>query len=151
MNDPLYIAIDQGGHATRAVAFDREGRQAGAAVVTVTTQRNALGHVERVSEHAIQLHEGMLERHTGDGVLATFDGPARGIRCALRICDEARRGGVEVRCGLHAGEVIRRPEGLAGVAVHIGHQDLVADARRIERAEAGTGPVLRDADPGAGE
>ena len=82
--------------------------------------RAALGHVERVSEHAIQLHEGMLERHTGDGVLATFDGPARGIRCALRICDEARRGGVEVRCGLHAGEVIRRPEGLAGVAVHIG-------------------------------
>ncbi|TAK55794.1 MAG: hypothetical protein EPO25_02705 [Gammaproteobacteria bacterium] len=46
MNDPLYIAIDQGGHATRAVAFDRDGRQAGAAVVTVTTQRNALGHVE---------------------------------------------------------------------------------------------------------
>jgi class 3 adenylate cyclase len=82
--------------------------------------RVALGHVEHVAEDAIRLYEGVLERHTGDGVLATFDGPARAIRCAARICDEARRGGVQVRCGLHAGEVIRRSEGLAGVAVHIG-------------------------------
>jgi len=82
--------------------------------------RAALGHVEHVAEDAIRLYEGTLERHTGDGVLATFDGPARAIRCAARICDEARRGGVEVRCGVHAGEVIRRPEGLAGLAVHIG-------------------------------
>jgi class 3 adenylate cyclase/pimeloyl-ACP methyl ester carboxylesterase len=82
--------------------------------------RAELGHVEHVAEDAIRLYEGALERHTGDGVLATFDGPARAIRCAVRICDEARRGGVEVRCGLHAGEVIRRPEGLAGLAVHIG-------------------------------
>ena len=82
--------------------------------------RAALEHVEHVADDAIGLYEGTLERHTGDGVLATFDGPARAIRCAARICDEARRGGVEVRCGLHAGEVIRRPEGLAGLAVHIG-------------------------------
>jgi len=82
--------------------------------------RAALGHVEHVADDAIRLYEGALERHTGDGVLATFDGPARAIRCAARICDEARRGDVGVRCGLHAGEVIRRPEGLAGLAVHIG-------------------------------
>ena len=82
--------------------------------------RAALGHVEHVAEDAIRLYEGVLERHTGDGVLTTFDGPARAIRCAERISDEARRGGVEVRCGLHTGEVIRRPEGLAGLAVHIG-------------------------------
>jgi len=92
--------------------------------------RAALGHVERVADDAIGLYEGSLERHTGDGMLATFDGPARAIRCAVRICDEARLGGVEVRCGLHAGEVIRRPEGLAGVAVHIG-------ARICDLAEPG--------------
>ena len=92
--------------------------------------RAALGHVEHVAEDAIRLYEGALERHTGDGVLATFDGPARAIRCAVRICDEARRGGVEVRSGLHAGEVIRRPEGLAGLAVHIG-------ARICDLAEPG--------------
>ena len=56
----------------------------------------------------------------GDGVLATFDGPARAIRCARRIRDEVRRSGLEVRCGLHAGEITRRRGGVAGIAVHIG-------------------------------
>jgi class 3 adenylate cyclase len=98
--------------------------------------RAALGHVEHVAEDAIGLYEGTLERHTGDGVLATFDGPARAIRCAARIRDDARRGGVEVRCGLHTGEVIRRPEGLAGLAVHIG-------ARICDRAAPGEVLVSR--------
>jgi len=108
--------------------------------------RAALGHVEHVAEDAIRLYEGTLERHTGDGVLATFGGPARAIRCAVRICDEARRGGVEVRCGLHTGEVIRRPEGLAGLAVHIGARicDLAAPGevlatRTVRDLVAGSG------------
>lgn len=111
--------------------------------------RAALGHVEHVAEDAIRLYGGALERHTGDGVLATFDGPARAIRCAVRICDEARRGGVEVRCGLHAGEVIRRPEGLAGLAVHIGARicDLSAPGevlvtRTVRDLVAGSGIVF---------
>jgi class 3 adenylate cyclase len=41
---------------------------------------------------------------TGDGVLATFDGPARGVRCACAIADEIRPLGIEVRAGLHTGE-----------------------------------------------
>ena len=108
--------------------------------------RSALGHVERVADEAIGLYQGTLERHTGDGVLATFDGPARAIRCAVRICDDARRGGVEVRSGLHAGEVIRRPEGLAGLAVHIGARicDLAAPGevlvtRTVRDLVAGSG------------
>lgn len=113
--------------------------------------RAALGHVEHVAEDAIRIHEGTLERHTGDGVLATFDGPARAIRCAARICDEARRGGVEVRCGLHAGEVIRRPEGLAGLAVHIGARicDLAAPGevlvtRTVRDLVAGSGIAFEE-------
>jgi class 3 adenylate cyclase len=113
--------------------------------------RVALGHVEHVAESAIGLYEGALERHTGDGVLATFDGPARAIRCAVRICDEARRGGVEVRCGLHAGEVIRRPEGLAGLAVHIGARicDLAAPGevlvtRTVRDLVAGSGIAFEE-------
>jgi class 3 adenylate cyclase len=113
--------------------------------------RVALGHIEQVADGAIGLYEGTLERHTGDGVLATFDGPARAIRCAARICGEARRGGVEVRCGLHAGEVIRRPEGLAGVAVHIGARicDLAAPGevlvtRTIRDLVAGSGIVFEE-------
>jgi class 3 adenylate cyclase/pimeloyl-ACP methyl ester carboxylesterase len=113
--------------------------------------RAALGHVEHVAEDAIGLYEGTFERHTGDGVLATFDGPARAIRCAVRICDEARRGGVEVRCGLHAGEVIRRPEGLAGLAVHIGARicDLAAPGealvtRTVRDLVAGSGIAFEE-------
>jgi len=56
---------------------------------------------------------------TGDGVLATFDGPARGMRCAGAICAGARRLGVEVRAGLHTGEIEMRGDDVSGVAVHI--------------------------------
>lgn len=53
MNDPLYVAIDQGGHATRAAAYDGRGQLAGAAIVTIATQRNALGHVEHDAEELV--------------------------------------------------------------------------------------------------
>jgi class 3 adenylate cyclase len=80
----------------------------------------ALDRFERTIGDALRLYDGELDHTTGDGFLAVFDGPARAIRSAWRIRDEVRRGGLEVRCGLHAGEVTRRPEGIAGVAVHIG-------------------------------
>jgi class 3 adenylate cyclase len=57
---------------------------------------------------------------TGDGFLAVFDGPARAIRCALAIRDALRAEGVEVRIGLHSGEVELRGNDVGGIAVHIG-------------------------------
>ena len=61
-----------------------------------------------------------LQRHfTGDGVLATFDGPARAIRCGSAIRDAARQIGLDVRVGIHTGEVERRGTELAGVAIHL--------------------------------
>jgi class 3 adenylate cyclase len=56
---------------------------------------------------------------TGDGFLATFDGPARAVECACAIRDAARQLGVEVRCGIHTGEIERRGHDIAGIAVHI--------------------------------
>ena len=57
----------------------------------------------------------------GDGFLALFDGPARAIRCALAIRDALGRLGLEVRTGVHTGEVERRPGGSpSGIAVHLG-------------------------------
>jgi pimeloyl-ACP methyl ester carboxylesterase/class 3 adenylate cyclase len=56
----------------------------------------------------------------GDGVLATFDGPARAIRCAQAICEGLRPLGLEARAGVHTGEVEIRGEDLSGMAVHIG-------------------------------
>ena len=57
---------------------------------------------------------------TGDGVLATFDGPARGVRCACAIADEIRPLGIEVRAGLHTGECEIINNDVGGIAVHIG-------------------------------
>jgi class 3 adenylate cyclase len=56
----------------------------------------------------------------GDGFLATFDGPARAVRCALSIISTLRDLGLEVRTGVHTGEVELRGDGVAGLAVHIG-------------------------------
>ena len=56
----------------------------------------------------------------GDGFLATFDGPARAIRCAKAISDVVQPLGIEVRCGLHTGEIEMVDADVAGLAVHIG-------------------------------
>ncbi len=56
----------------------------------------------------------------GDGFLATFDGPARAIRCARAISDAMQPLGIEVRCGLHTGEIEIVGSDVAGLAVHIG-------------------------------
>jgi class 3 adenylate cyclase len=56
----------------------------------------------------------------GDGFLALFDGPARGVRCGLAIRDGVRPLGLEVRAGLHTGECERIGDNVGGIAVHIG-------------------------------
>lgn len=55
----------------------------------------------------------------GDGMLATFDGPARAIRCALAVTEVVKPLGIEVRVGLHTGEVELVGDDVAGIAVHI--------------------------------
>jgi class 3 adenylate cyclase len=57
---------------------------------------------------------------SGDGFLATFDGPQRAIRCAMAIRDAVQALGIEVRAGLHTGECEVRGDGIGGIAVHIG-------------------------------
>ena len=56
----------------------------------------------------------------GDGFLATFDGPARAVRCARAISEAVRPLGIEIRAGLHTGECEVMGEGIGGLAVHIG-------------------------------
>jgi class 3 adenylate cyclase len=70
---------------------------------------------------ALERHRGRAVKTMGDGFLATFDGPARGIRCATEIRDAARsQFGLEVRSGLHTGEIEVIGEDVGGIAVHIG-------------------------------
>ena len=73
---------------------------------------------------------GKLIKTIGDGALATFDGPARAIRSACRIRDRARDLGLDMRAGLHTGEVDLRGDDVGGIAVHIG-------ARVVEKAGPG--------------
>ena len=70
---------------------------------------------------------------TGDGLVATFDGPARAIRCALDIAAALRPLGIEIRAGLHTGEVELRGDDIAGIAVHT--------AQRVQ-SQARPGEVL---------
>jgi class 3 adenylate cyclase len=68
----------------------------------------------------VERFRGRVVNSTGDGVLATFDGPGRAIRCACSIREVVRSLGIEVRAGLHTGEIELRGDNVAGMAVHIG-------------------------------
>jgi class 3 adenylate cyclase/pimeloyl-ACP methyl ester carboxylesterase len=86
-------------------------------------------HDESVAS-LLERWQGRLVKATGDGLLATFDGPARAIRCASQMCSRLSSLGLEIRCGLHTGEVEVRGDDLGGIAVHIG-------ARVMELAQPG--------------
>ena len=73
--------------------------------------RELLGEHDRLVRDAVQRFRGRTVKGLGDGVLATFDGPARAIRCAQAICAEAHALGIEVRAGLHTGECELMGEG----------------------------------------
>jgi class 3 adenylate cyclase len=72
--------------------------------------------------HQLAVFRGREVKATGDGFLATFDGPARGIRCGCAIRDAASDLQLDVRVGLHTGEIEVRGDDIGGVAVHIGQR-----------------------------
>jgi class 3 adenylate cyclase len=76
-------------------------------------------HNDLVRRHLAR-HQGREVKTIGDGFLATFDGPARGVRCATEIAEEVRRLGIEIRAGLHTGECELVGDDVAGMAVNIG-------------------------------
>ena len=76
-------------------------------------------HDERARAE-IERHRGIYIHTTGDGLLATFDGPARAVRCARAIGEGVRPLGIEIRAGCHTGEVELVGAMVQGVAVHIG-------------------------------
>jgi class 3 adenylate cyclase len=74
----------------------------------------------RAVRQQLARHGGQEVKTTGDGFLATFDGPARAIRCAIGIRDAMRDLDLEIRAGLHTGEIELQGDDIAGLAVHIG-------------------------------
>ena len=85
-------------------------------------------------------------KNLGDGFMATFDGPARAVRCAAAISESIRPLGITVRSGLHTGEIELKRDDIAGIAVHIA-------ARVAAEAEAGetiVSSTVRDLVAGSG-
>jgi class 3 adenylate cyclase len=95
--------------------------------------RELLNTHDELARRLVDEFGGRLIKTTGDGLLATFDGPGRGIRCAAALRDELGGIGVQIRVGLHTGEVELRDGDVGGIAVHI--------AARV-MAAAGPGEIL---------
>jgi class 3 adenylate cyclase len=95
--------------------------------------RQLLDMHDELTRRLVEEFGGQLVKTTGDGILATFDGPGRGIRCAAALRDELRGIGLQIRAGLHTGEVEQRNSDVGGIAVHL--------AARV-MALAGPGQIL---------
>jgi class 3 adenylate cyclase len=80
--------------------------------------RRSLDSHDQLALQMIEKHRGILVKNTGDGVLATFDGPGRAIRCALAFGTAALQIGLPLRAGLHTGEIEIRGQDIGGIAVH---------------------------------
>jgi len=151
-SDDYWWAADSAGVVLDEVEEFLTGVRAGSSVdralatllftdIVASTQRSsALG--DRSWRELLDRHDAAVRRQlvrfrgheiktTGDGFLATFDGPARAVECACAIRDAARQLGLDVRSGVHTGEVEIRGEDIGGIAVHIA-------ARVAALAEPGT-------------
>jgi class 3 adenylate cyclase/pimeloyl-ACP methyl ester carboxylesterase len=113
--------------------------------------KQILDRHDRLIGHEIDRHRGVLVKSTGDGALARFDGPARAVSCALAIADAAPQLGLEVRAGLHTGEIELRGDDIGGISAHLGarvaalagpHEVLVS--RTVRDLVAGSGLAFTD-------
>ena len=92
--------------------------------------RNLLATHDALSATIVEQHRGRLIKMTGDGLLATFDGPGKAIQCATTLRDALAPVGIDIRVGLHTGEIELRKDDIGGIAVHLA-------ARVLEHAGAG--------------
>jgi class 3 adenylate cyclase len=124
-------------------------------IVGSTEKASSLG--DRAWSDLLARHHALVRRQiahfrgreiatAGDGFLALFDGPARGVRCGLAIRDAVRALGLEVRAGLHTGECERMGDNVGGIAVHIGAR-IAGEAAPGEVLVSGT---VRDLVVGSG-
>ena len=117
-------------------------------IVESTARASAMG--DGAWREVLERHHALVRRElerfrgteidtAGDGFLATFDGPARAIRCAVAVRDGVRALGLEIRAGLHTGEVELAKDGVRGIAVHTAARVAgeAGPARSSSRARSG--------------
>jgi hypothetical protein len=117
---------------TTVLFTDIVGSTARAAALGDQRWRALLDTHDRSVRDQLRRFRGTEVNTTGDGFVASFDGPARAIRCAQAIAEQTGELGIELRMGLHTGECEVRGDDLGGLAVHIGRgvRDRVHRARR---------------------
>jgi class 3 adenylate cyclase len=106
---------------------------------------------DKVIDHQLERFRGRKVNPTGDGMLATFDGPARAIRCAQAMIGETHEIDIDIRAGLHTGEIELRGNDVGGIGVHIGARVAslastgeVLVSRTVTDLVAGSGIVFED-------
>jgi class 3 adenylate cyclase/pimeloyl-ACP methyl ester carboxylesterase len=113
--------------------------------------RDVLDRHDALVDRALERFRGRKVNATGDGVLATFDGPARAVQCACAIRDGVAALDVEARAGVHTGEIELRGDDVSGFAVHLGARvsaaagaNEVLVTRTVTDLVAGSGLVFAD-------
>jgi class 3 adenylate cyclase len=122
-------AADQGERTLATVLFtDIVGSTERAGQVGDRRWAELLDTHDRLARELVAQLDGRLVKSTGDGILALFDRPGRGIRCATGLRDRLKGSGVEIRAGVHTGEVQLRGDDVGGIAVHFAARVMAAAA-----------------------
>jgi class 3 adenylate cyclase len=113
--------------------------------------RELLDAHDEAARRLVGQEGGRWIKSTGDGVLAVFDGPGRAIRCAVALGKELAGMGIEIRAGIHTGELDLRDDDVGGIAVHIAARILAAAgpgeilvSRTVRDLVTGSGIALED-------
>lgn len=105
-----------------------------------------LARHEELARRELERFRGRYVDSTGDGMLATFDGPARAVRCAQAIVEVTKPLGLEVRAGCHTGEIEIDGDDIRGIAVHIGARV----AAKANGSEIWASSTVKDLTAGSG-
>jgi class 3 adenylate cyclase/alpha-beta hydrolase superfamily lysophospholipase len=156
---PLLVGVDESLDAIERFVTGAVRRPVDDRVLVTVLFTDISGSTERAAALGDRDWKSLLDRHddalrdvlasyggvevntTGDGMMSTFDSPARAVRCASDMIGAARTTGLEIRAGVHTGEIERRGQDVAGIAVHIGAR-VAALASGGEVLVSGTVPPL---------
>ena len=137
---------------TTVLFTDIVGSTERAAEIGDASWKGLLRHHHELVRRQLAAHQGVERDTAGDGFFVTFDGPARAVRCALAIGSALRDVGLEIRAGVHTGEVELTDDGVRGIAVHIGARvAAIAEASQVlvsstvKDLVAGSGLLFDDA------
>ena len=108
--------------------------------------RELLDRHEELVRAEVKRFGGVVVQFIGDGTLSTFDGPGRAIECACALRESVKPLGIEIRAGVHTGEIELRGDDIGGIAVHIGARV----AAKADRSEILVSQTVADVVAGSG-